>query len=161
MLLRSAISFNALQKKPCLSFDRSIALTSEERARKVAKRIFEEISVLFQREVSDPRLSNITITDVDVDRELAYATVFVSTLEDSDHDVVMNALRGAQGFLRSQLANRIPMRVFPHLRFRYDPSSSHGARIDELLSEISEELASDVASTTDVSEETSGEDDDL
>lgn len=161
MLLRSAISFSALQKKLCLSFDRSIALTSAERARKVAKRIFEEISVLFQREVSDPRLSSITITDVDVDRELAFATVFISTLDDSDRELVMDALQGAQGFLRSQLANRIPMRVFPHLRFRYDPSSAHGARIDELLSEISEELTSDEASTADAAGEGSGEDDDL
>jgi ribosome-binding factor A len=136
-------------------------LPSAERARKVARRIFEELSVLFQREVSDPRLSNITITDVDVDRELAYATVFVSTLDDSDLDVVMNALRGAQGFLRSQLAIRIPMRAFPHLRFRYDPTLAQGARIDELLSEISEELNSGTATTIDTPEETSAEDDDL
>ena len=140
-------------------------MASTERSRKVAKRIFEEISVLFQREVSDPRLSNITITDVNVDRELAYATIFVSTLDDSDLDDVMNALQGAQGFFRSQLANRIPMRVFPHLRFRYDPSFAQGARIDELLSEISEELAADATSTTDASEQASGEvfgeDDDL
>ena len=122
-------------------------MTSEERARKVAKRIFEEISVIFQREVSDPRLSNLTITDVKVDRELAYATVFISTLQDDDRDAILNALKGAQGFLRSQLASRVPMRVFPQLRFRYDPSSAHGARIDELLNEISEELATDEAST--------------
>ncbi len=120
-------------------------MTTEERARKVAKRIFEEISILFQREVSDPRLSNITITDVNVDRELAYATVFVSILDDRERETVLTALRGAQGFLRSQLANRVPMRMFPRLRFRYDPSSAHGARIDELLSELSKELDSEEA----------------
>ncbi len=120
-------------------------MTTEERARKVAKRIFEEISILFQREVSDPRLSNITITDVDVDRELAYATVFISTLDDRERDTVLTALKGAQGFLRSQLAKRVPMRIFPRLRFRYDPSSAHGARIDELLSELSKELDSEEA----------------
>jgi ribosome-binding factor A len=118
-------------------------MTTEERARKVAKRIFEELSILFQREVSDPRLSNITITDVDVDRELAYATVFISTLDDRDRETVLSALKGARGFLRSQLAKRLAMRFFPQLRFRYDPSSAHGARIDELLSELSDELGSE------------------
>lgn len=122
-------------------------MTSEERARKVAKRIFEEISVLFLRDVSDPRLNNLTITDVNVDRELAYATVFISTLDDADRDAVMSALKGARGFLRSKLASRIPMRVFPQLRFRYDPSSAHGARIDNLLSQISEELGAGESST--------------
>ena len=120
-------------------------MTSEERARKVAKRIFEEISILFQRDVSDPRLSNITITDVDVDRELAYATIFVSTLDDRDRDTVLTALKGARGFLRSQLAKQLPMRMFPQLRFRYDPSSAHGARIDELLAELSEETGAEEA----------------
>lgn len=115
-------------------------MPSEARTRQVAKRIHEEISVLFQREVSDPRLSNISVTDVKVDRELAFATIFVSTLQDDDREIVLNALHGARGFFRSQLANRIPMRVFPQLRFRYDPSSAQGARIDELLAGLREEL---------------------
>lgn len=117
-------------------------MTSEERARKVAKRIYEEISIIFQREVSDPRLSGLTITDVVVDRELAFATVFVSTLEQGGGEAVMAALQGARGFLRSKLADRISMRTFPQLRFRYDPSAAHGARIDQLLAELSEDHGS-------------------
>ena len=124
-------------------------MTSEERARKVARRIFEEISVIFQREVSDPRLSNLTVTEVDVDRELAYATVFISTLDDDERDAVMDALQGAKGFFRSQLASRVPMRVFPQLRFRYDPSSAHGARIDQLLNEIRQDLTTGEVSSED------------
>jgi ribosome-binding factor A len=118
-------------------------MPSEARARQVAKRIHEEISVLFQREVSDPRLINISVTDVKVDRELAFATIFVSTLQDDDREIILGALHGARGFFRSQLANRIPMRVFPRLRFRYDPTSAQGARIDELLAELREESASE------------------
>lgn len=118
-------------------------MPSEARARQVAKRIHEEISVLFQREVSDPRLSNISVTDVKVDRELAFATIYISTLQDDDREIVLGALRGAQGFFRSQLANRISMRVFPRIRFRYDPTFAQGTRIDELLAELREESASD------------------
>lgn len=99
--------------------------------------------MLFQREVSDPRLSGLTITDVVVDRELAFATIFVSTLEQEGGEAVLPALQGARGFLRTKLARRIPMRTFPQLRFRYDPSAAHGARIDQLLSELSEELGTE------------------
>jgi ribosome-binding factor A len=120
-------------------------MPTEERARRVAKRIYEEISVLFQREVSDPRIQNLTVTDVDVDRELAYATVFVSTFDQRDRELVMSALEGARGFLRSQLARRVPMRIFPQLRFRYDPSSARGARVDELLDGLRDEHVSDEA----------------
>jgi len=118
-------------------------LAKEERARRVANRIQEEIAVIFQREVSDPRLRLLTVTGVEVDRELAFATIYVSSLDDQDgmKDII-RALDGAKGFLRSQLASRIPLRSFPQLRFRQDSSPNQGARIDELLAEIREDLDS-------------------
>jgi ribosome-binding factor A len=117
-------------------------MPTESRARRVADRIFRELAVILQREVSDPRLSTINVTDVEVDRELAFATIYISTLNtgDQDHaDDVLNALAGASGFLRSQLAGRIQLRVFPKLRFRWDPSPDRGARVDELLDELRRE----------------------
>ena len=118
-------------------------MAKEERARRVANRIQEEIAVVLQREVSDPRLRLLTITDVEVDRELAFATIYVSSLDDqAGMDEVVRALEGAKGFLRSQLASRIPLRSFPQLRFRQDSSPNQGARIDELLAEIREDLDS-------------------
>jgi len=118
-------------------------MTSNERARRVANRIQEEIAVLLQRDVSDPRLNMLTVTGVEVDRELAYATIYISSLVDQDGmEVVMRALEGAKGFLRSQLASRIALRSFPQLRFRQDSSTNRGARIDDLLAEIREELDS-------------------
>lgn len=117
-------------------------MPSESRARRVADRVFRELAVILQREASDPRLSSVTVTDVEVDRELAYATVYVSTLNLGEQDraeEVLNALSGAAGFLRSQLAKRIQMRAFPKLRFRWDPSPDRGARIDELLDDLQRE----------------------
>jgi ribosome-binding factor A len=115
----------------------------EERVRRVANRIQEELAVLLQREVSDPRLSVLTVTGVEVDREFAYATIYVSSLENQERmEVIMGALEGAKGFLRSRLASRIPLKSFPQLRFRQDSSPNRGARIDKLLSEIREELGS-------------------
>ena len=67
----------------------------------------------------------------------------MSTLAQEGGEAIMPVLRGARGFLRTKLASRIPMRTMPQLRFRYDPSAARGARIDQLLSELSEELGTE------------------
>lgn len=109
-------------------------MVSKARSQRIAQRIQEDLAELIQREVSDPRLQMLTITGVDVDRELAYATVYISSLEAADQkEEVLRALRGARGFLRRALAAQIPLRTFPQLRFRWDPTPARGARIDELL----------------------------
>lgn len=115
-------------------------MATKARARKVAERIREELADILIREVADPRLAMITIMDVDVDRELAYAQVFVSASgEDDRMDDVLAGLEGAHGFLRSRLAARIPLRSFPQLRFRWDASHQSGARIEELLDNLKAE----------------------
>ncbi len=115
-------------------------MPSEERVRRVSNRIHEELAEIFLQEVSDPRLSGTTVTGVEVDRELAYATIFVSLLGSEDQiEEMMEALERAKGFLRSQLAMRISLRSFPQLRFRYDASTDRGARVDELLEALQNE----------------------
>ena len=115
-------------------------MASKARARKVGDRIREELADILMRDVADPRLSMITITEVDVDRELAYAHVYVTASGDDERmDEVLAGLEGAQGFLRSQLAARIQLRSFPQLRFRWDASQERGMRIEELLDKLREE----------------------
>ncbi|MES0339910.1 MAG: 30S ribosome-binding factor RbfA [Anaerolineales bacterium] len=115
-------------------------MATKARARKVAERIQEELADILMRNVADPRLAMITITDVDVDRELAYAHIYVVASGDDERmDDVLAGLEGAQGYLRSQLAARIQLRSFPQLRFRWDASHERGARIEELLDSLQEE----------------------
>ncbi len=112
-------------------------MVSASRAKKIGQRIQEELAALLQKEAADPRLTKVTVTDVDVDRELAFATVFVSSLDGQDSkDDVLQALRRARGFLRTALAARIPLRTFPQFRFRWDATPARGERIEELLREI-------------------------
>ncbi len=117
-------------------------MATKARARKIAERIQEELANILMRDVADPRLAMITITDVDVDRELAYAQIYVVAGGDDERkDEILEGLEGAQGYLRSQLAARIQLRSFPQLRFRWDPSHQRGARIEELLDSLQEERA--------------------
>jgi len=115
-------------------------MASEARARRVADRIAEEIADILLKEVEDKRLNQVSVMGVRVDRELAFATIYISSyLAETEDSEILRALEGARGFLRSQLAARIPLRSFPQLRFRLDTASEYGARIDELLEEIQQE----------------------
>lgn len=87
--------------------------------------------------VQDPRLAGISITDVKVDRELAFANVYFSSLEGSERaPEILEGLQHAQGFLRSELAHRIKLRVFPHLRFHYDPTFERAERIERIIASL-------------------------
>jgi ribosome-binding factor A len=92
------------------------------------------------KEISDPRLEGIFITDVKVDRELAYAEVFVSALEGvSRSKEVIQGLDHASGFLRKSLSDRIELRVFPRLRFHWDPTPERADHIETLLASLRKE----------------------
>jgi ribosome-binding factor A len=112
-------------------------MVSHARAQRIAQRIQEELADLLTREAGDPRLALISVTGVNVDRELAFATIYVSALDGAERkEDILQALRRARGFLRSALASRIELRTFPQLRFRWDNTPASGARIEELLRTI-------------------------
>ena len=89
------------------------------------------------REVNDPRLHQIFITDAKVDRELAYADIYVSAVEGSARSAeVLQGLEHASGFLRRALAERIELRTFPRLRFHWDPTPENADHIERLLATL-------------------------
>lgn len=89
------------------------------------------------REISDPRLQQIYITDVKIDRELAYADVYVSALEGvSRSKDVLAGLESASGFIKRTLASRIELRAFPRLRFHWDMTPENADHIEKILAEL-------------------------
>ncbi len=91
------------------------------------------------REISDPRLELIYVTDVRIDKELAYADVFVSALEGQTRSKeVLAGLESASGFIRRTLAGRVDLRVFPRLRFHWDPTPENADHIEKVLAELRE-----------------------
>ncbi len=89
------------------------------------------------RDLSDPRLKLINITDVKVDKELAFADIFVSAVEGSARsEEVLDGLESASGYIRRTLASRVALRTFPKLRFHWDPTPENADRIEKVLAEL-------------------------
>jgi len=92
------------------------------------------------KEISDPRLQNVFITDVRVDRELAYADIYVSAVEGKTRATeVVQGMESASGYLRRNLATRVELRAFPRLRFHWDPTPENADHIEKLLAQLREE----------------------
>jgi ribosome-binding factor A len=112
-------------------------MPSPLRLQRIADRIREELSEMVVMNISDPRLSGISITGVKVDRELTFADIFVSAIEGKERaPEVIAGLEHANGFVRRQLAARIELRVFPKLRYHWDPTPERADHIERLLAEL-------------------------
>jgi ribosome-binding factor A len=115
-------------------------MPSKVRLQRIADRIREVLSEMLIKEISDPRLAQVNITDVTVDRELAYANIFVSSIEGSARSKeILEGLDHASGFLRKELAARVDLRAFPRLRFHWDPTPENADHIERLLNSIKNE----------------------
>ncbi|MFZ7234397.1 30S ribosome-binding factor RbfA [Avibacterium avium] len=109
-----------------------------KRSDRVAQELQKEIAVILQREVKDPRIGMVTVSDVEVSRDLAYAKVFVTFLFDQDDSVIESGMKGlekASPYIRSLLAKAMRLRIVPELRFVYDKSLVEGMRMSNLVSE--------------------------
>ncbi|MGH7263811.1 MAG: 30S ribosome-binding factor RbfA [Candidatus Rokuibacteriota bacterium] len=113
-----------------------------KRLDRVNQLVKEEISLLLQRELKDPRLGFVTVTEVAVSRDLRSGKVFVSVLGDeAQWQASLQALESARGFIRNWLAPRLRMRAVPHLTFHPDRSMAHAARIQSVLERLRDEEA--------------------
>lgn len=112
-------------------------MVSKLRTDRIADRIQEELSEMLVSEVSDPRLAGVSITEVKVDRELAYAEIYFSALEGTQRSPeIQDGFIHAQGYLRRELSRRIDLRIFPRLRFHYDPTFERADHIEKLIASL-------------------------
>ncbi len=126
-------------------------MPSGVRLQRIADRIRLELSEMLIKEMNDPRLRQVFVTDVRVDRELAYAEVYVSAVEGkSRSEEVLAGLKSARGFLRLALSSRVDLRAFPRLRFHWDPTPENADHIEKLLAELRNEQKTDTLTGTSV-----------
>ncbi len=110
------------------------------RQHRVAEQIRHEISQLIERELDDPRLEMISITDVTISADLREANVYASSLQgEARRDDVLAGLEHARGLLRHGLAERMKLRIVPDLHFHWDKSLETGDRISKLIDQIEEQ----------------------
>jgi ribosome-binding factor A len=112
-------------------------MPSGTRLQRIADRIRQELSEMLIREISDPRLKQIYVTDVKVDKELAFADIYVSAVEGVSRSAdVLAGLDSASGFIRKNLAARVELRTFPRLRFHWDMTPENADHIEKVLAEL-------------------------
>ncbi|MCA9927807.1 MAG: 30S ribosome-binding factor RbfA [Anaerolineales bacterium] len=117
---------------------------SKIRQQRTADQIMRELSDLVRRNLSDPRLQGITITEVTIDRELEHADIYVHALgDDSRQKEVLRALNHAMGFLRRELAGRIRIKTIPQLHFHWDPTLARAEQVNAILDSLDIPPASD------------------
>jgi ribosome-binding factor A len=115
------------------------------RSQRVAQSIHRSLSELLRDDVRDARLRDVTLTHVDLTRDLSVAKVYY-TVRDLDDDEAAKAFASAAGFLRRELARQIRLRVMPELRFIRDESIERGESLSALIDAV---RARDIASGAD------------
>lgn len=107
------------------------------RTRRIGEQLQRELAELIRSELNDPRIGMVTVSAVEVTRDLAHAKVFVAMLgADAEHtEASLEALASAAGYLRKLLGQRLRLRTIPALHFHYDDSFDRGARLTQLIND--------------------------
>jgi ribosome-binding factor A len=120
----------------------------EIRLNRIRSMMKDELAVLVNRELKDPRIPSITITEVQITRDVKLATVYFSLLSindaKSDPELTKIALKGlnsAKGYLKRQLSQLMNLRMMPDLQFKEDKGLENTLRVAEILKQLESEKA--------------------
>ena len=106
------------------------------RTQRIGDQIQRELATLIPQEVRDPRLGFITITGVDVSRDIGHAKVFITVMGENSPEVIkenLDVLKDTAGYLRMLLGKAMKLRSVPSLHFHYDQSITRGAMLSALI----------------------------
>lgn len=111
------------------------------RDRRVGQEILKEVNDILRKKVRDPRVENVTITDVHVTGDLQQATIYYSILSDlaSDKKKAKEGLEKANGLIRRELGHNLSIYKTPELTFELDESVVYGNHIDQLLRNLNKD----------------------
>ncbi|MCC3143837.1 30S ribosome-binding factor RbfA [Halanaerobium sp. Z-7514] len=112
---------------------------TKKRAIRVGELLKEEISQIILREMKDPRIAFVSVTDVKVSGDLRHAKVFISVFgSDKEKEETMEGLERATGYIRKLVGERIKIHHTPEIIFRYDDSIEQGVHISEIINDLKE-----------------------
>lgn len=107
------------------------------RSERVAEEIRKEVATMLFGEIHDPRIGFVTITKVQVSKDLRHAKVYFSILgSDEEKEKTMEGLQSSSGYMRRETGKRLKLRYFPELTFKFDDSLEYASRIEKIIKEI-------------------------
>ena len=114
------------------------------RSDRVRKQILEEAGAIIHDKLKDPRIGFVTVTDVEVSRDLRHATIFLSTIKGgASRAKSLAAIEHARGYIRAELGKRVRMRYLPEIQIAFDSSLEEGERIERLIRRVHTESETD------------------
>ena len=110
---------------------------SYQRVDRLSEEVQKEVDDIIRHSLSDPRIDGTySVTRVEVTRDLRYAKVYVSVLEDKKRKDLMAALKNAAGFVRRELGRRMQIRYIPEIQFVSDENIAYGVHIAQVLNQV-------------------------
>ena len=122
-----------------------------KRSERVAGTLRRELAQLIQKEVKDPEVGFVGLSDVEVSRDISHAKIFVTVFEADKAVASIKALNKAAGYLRKRLGQEMRIRSVPELHFEHDASVETGLQMDSLIQAA---VASDRNEAGDVEQDT-------
>ena len=108
-----------------------------KRMDRIAEQLQRELAQIIQMEIKDPRVGMVTVSAVEISRDLYYATGYVTFLgieeDEKSINLAIKILNQASGFIRSQIGKRMKMRVIPQIKFEFDASIARGSELSALI----------------------------
>ncbi|ELP8672288.1 30S ribosome-binding factor RbfA [Staphylococcus pseudintermedius] len=107
------------------------------RAERVGEQMKKELMDIINNKLKDPRVGFLTITDVQPTNDLSLAKVYLTVLgSDKERENTFKGLEKAKGFIKSEIGQRMRLRIVPDLQFEYDESIEYGNRIERLIQDL-------------------------
>jgi len=108
------------------------------RAERISQEILRDVNDILRKNVKDPRVEGVTITDVDITGDLQQATIYYTTLSElaSEREKAQQGLTKASGLVRSEIGKRLNLYKTPEITFERDRSIEYGSHIDKLLAQL-------------------------
>ena len=121
---------------------------SYQRIDRISEQVRHEVDRIIREEVSDPRVAGtFSITRAEVTRDLRYAKIYVSVLEDDKREDLMKALKSAAGFIRRSLGKNMLIRYAPEMQFISDQNIAYGVHIAKMLADAQASASDDEQET--------------
>lgn len=108
-------------------------MASDRRRQQISRVIHQRLAQIILKEIKDPRLAFLTITEVEINKDLTLAKVYWSVLNQKEKSRTEKLLKHAHGFLRSEVARALDLRSAPNLTFYCDERLERQSRIEALI----------------------------